>query len=82
MIVTNQITRDQALLELKKPLYRNENDLKSDIEFFIKKLGISIETYEEIMNSPTKNYRDYHNSEMKISNYKKTYRFIKRVFKI
>lgn len=82
LIISNQITRDEALIELKKPLYEKENDLKSDIEFFIKKLGITIDEYEEIMNLPVKNYTDYRNSELKIARYKKIYRFMKRTFKI
>ena len=35
-------------------------------EYVSKKLGISIEEFEEIMKTPPKSYRDYPNSEGKL----------------
>lgn len=59
LILTNQMTRDEALAQLKLPLYDNELSLKYDINFFCRKLGISEEEFENIMNSTPQAYTDY-----------------------
>lgn len=79
LIVSQQITRDQALRELEKPLY-DEIELQNDIEFFIKKLGISIEEYHEIFSKPNKSYKDYANSEKVVNSIRKIYRPLKKLF--
>jgi N-acetyl sugar amidotransferase len=48
LICSGQLTRDQALIELKSPLY-NETKLNADKEYFIKKLGLSNYDFESIM---------------------------------
>jgi hypothetical protein len=62
LIVSGQMTRDEAILELQKPLY-DERDLDEDRIYFIKKLGISLNEYEEIMNRPPSNYNDFPNNQ-------------------
>ena len=52
------MTRDEALKELEKPLY-DETELKEDKEFISKKLGISLEEFETIMQQPNKTFLDY-----------------------
>lgn len=59
LILTNQMTREEALEKLKQPLYDNELSLKYDINFFCRKLGISEEEFENIMNSSPHPYTDY-----------------------
>jgi hypothetical protein len=51
LICSGQITREQALEELKKPLYTPEN-LERDRNFILNKLGLAIEEFDEIMKSP------------------------------
>jgi N-acetyl sugar amidotransferase len=58
LIVSEQMTRDEALKELEKPLY-DETELKEDKEFISKKLGISLEEFETIMQQPNKTFLDY-----------------------
>lgn len=48
LIVSGQITREQALQELDSPLYE-EDALKADIDYWIKKLGIDRAEFESIM---------------------------------
>jgi N-acetyl sugar amidotransferase len=58
LICSGEITREQALAELKKPTY--PEDLQaSDREYVIKKLGISEADFESIMRAPPKKFSDY-----------------------
>jgi N-acetyl sugar amidotransferase len=58
LIVTGQITRDEALKELEKPLY-NDKELAEDKEYIAKKMGLSIMEFNDIMSKPNKNFTDY-----------------------
>jgi hypothetical protein len=61
LIVSGQMTRDEALAELEKPLY-DPIELEEDKSYFSKKLGISLDEYEKIMTLPPKSYLDYPNA--------------------
>jgi N-acetyl sugar amidotransferase len=71
LIVAGQMKREDALIEIEKPLY-NKNELKEDKEFLAKKMGLSIENFNEIMSNPNKTFMDYK------SDYK-LYMFMKRI---
>lgn len=58
LIVSGQMTREEALEELKKPLY-NEQELKEDKDYLAEKMGISVEEFENIMAEPNKYFLDY-----------------------
>ncbi len=58
LIITNQMTREEALEELNKPLY-NEEEMQRDIELILKDLKISKEEFESIMAQPPKRHDDY-----------------------
>jgi len=58
LINSGQITRDEALKELGKKVY-SEEDLKQDYEYVIKKFGLSKEQFEELMHLPIKSHFDY-----------------------
>jgi N-acetyl sugar amidotransferase len=58
LICSGQIIRKEALDEMKKSLY-NEEELKRDTEYVIKKFGLSLEEFKKIMDSPPKNHLDY-----------------------
>lgn len=62
LICSGQITRDEALEELKNPPAKEEM-LVNDKEYVMKKLGLSIEEFESIMNASKKNFDDYPNSD-------------------
>jgi len=59
LICSGQITREQALEEIKKNPYPSEELLQEDREFLIKKLGITEEEFERIMSLPVKAHTDY-----------------------
>ena len=62
LICSGQISRENALEELKKELYSAEK-LSADKEYVIKKLGLSEEAFEAIIKAPVKTYKDYPNDE-------------------
>lgn len=60
LILTGQMTRDEALERLKQPPY-DEATIGHDIEFVAIKLGITVEELNSYMELPKKTYRDYRN---------------------
>lgn len=58
LILTGQMTREDALQQLKKPAY-DSNTIKQDFEFIATKLGISIDELKSYMDAPNKTYKDY-----------------------
>lgn len=62
LIVTGQLTREEALEIIKNPPYPIEEAMQ-DMEVVAKKLGITRAEFEELMKGENKTYRDY-KSEM------------------
>jgi N-acetyl sugar amidotransferase len=61
LILSGQISRTKALEELKEPVC--SPDLQhEDLDFTIKKFGLTKNSFEEIMALPLKTYKDYPNS--------------------
>lgn len=60
LILTGQMTRDEALERLKQPPY-DEATIGHDIEFVANKLDITVEELNSYMELPKKTYRDYRN---------------------
>jgi N-acetyl sugar amidotransferase len=58
LIVSGQLNRKDALLELTKPLYE-EKEIFDDKEYLAKKLGITLDEFNSIMNQPNKKFTDY-----------------------
>jgi len=58
LILTGQMTREEALAELAKPPYHEET-VAQDFEYIATKLGISVEELEGYRDAPNKNYTDY-----------------------
>ncbi len=58
LICSGQITREQALEEMKKPLYDQEQ-LDQHIEYVLKKFEISREEFDRIMMLPPKKHTSY-----------------------
>ncbi|MDX1479284.1 MAG: N-acetyl sugar amidotransferase [Saprospiraceae bacterium] len=63
MIVSGLMSREEAIEELKQPLYPSMRDLEMDKTYFIKKLRIDEEQYQRYINQPTKSYTEYENNE-------------------
>jgi len=58
LILSNQISRDEAIEILNTPAY-DKNSINKDIEFVAKKLNISLKEFNDILNSPAKSHYDY-----------------------
>ena len=61
LIVTGQLTRDEALEKLAKPAYDPET-VAEDFEYIANKLGVTVAELEAMRDGPNKTYRDYKNS--------------------
>ena len=66
LIVTEQMTRDEALKKLKTPAF-DEGTISQDFEYIATKLGITIEQLQSYMDTPNKTYKDFKN-QMSIYN--------------
>jgi len=58
LICAGEMTRDEALLELSRPPYP-EQEQQTDKEYVIKKFKIQPDEFERIMKLPAKSYFDY-----------------------
>ena len=70
LISSGQLTRKNAIKEFNKPLY-DLNDLDLDREYFIKKLDLTQNKYDEVMNMKPNFYYDY-------KSYHKLYNFLRK----
>lgn len=62
LILTGQMTREEALERLKKPAYDPET-IDEDFEYIATKLGISVAELRGYHEMPLKTYKDYKNRE-------------------
>jgi N-acetyl sugar amidotransferase len=58
LICSGQMTRDEALKELEQPIYAPEL-LKLDLEFVLKKLGLTADEFDAIMRLPIRSHYDF-----------------------
>ncbi len=58
LICSGQMTKSAALLELEKPLYA-PNELKNDMEYVIKKLGLTQQSFDDIMKQPVRRHDEF-----------------------
>lgn len=58
LILTGQMTREDALNRISKPAY-DIDTIAQDFEYIAKKLGISTDELHGLMNGQNKTYRDY-----------------------
>lgn len=77
LILANEITREQALNELEKPIYPNDQFF-SDREYVIKKFRINEEEFNEIINSEPKTFFDYPNDFFIQSFFRKFLGFLRK----
>lgn len=66
LIMTGQMTRDQALERIAKP-EMDEQFLNQEFEYVAHKLGLSVSELQAIFESPIKTFRDYKNKRDLIS---------------
>jgi len=62
LILTGQMTRDEALQKLREPALDPET-ARQEFEFVATKLGVSVEELRRYMDQPNKSYRDYRSQE-------------------
>ena len=62
LIVTGQMTRDEAIEKLKKPPYDPET-IHQDFDYVATKLGITSEELRTYFDGPNKTYKDYKSQE-------------------
>lgn len=58
LIVSGLMSREEAAEEMKKPLY-DPSQFAEDKEFFMKKLKLTNETFNELFNMPLKSHYEY-----------------------
>lgn len=78
LICSGQITREEALREAEKPLY-DEDKLKKDKEYVLKKLGLSEKEFEHLMNLPVRKHREFKSDEqvfLSVAKLKSLYRAV------
>ncbi len=75
LVVAGEMSREQALEELEKPLY-TENELAEDKAFVAKKLGISVEELDDLVAQPPRQYREFPNNERKLRQYQAARSFL------
>lgn len=64
VVVSGQMTRDEALMELEKPAYP-ANQLPEDIEFIRKKLSLTEAEFDEIMHTELRQATDFRSNDGK-----------------
>src|SRR5213075_3133400 len=62
LIVTKQMTRDEALENLKQPPY-DEATVSREFEYVATKLGISVAELQSYLDAPNKTYKDFRSQE-------------------
>jgi hypothetical protein len=60
LIMTGQMTRDQALERISRP-EMDEHFLKQEFEYVAHKLALTVDELQAIFDSPQKTFRDYRN---------------------
>lgn len=61
LILSGQLSREEALEELQRPVYPEEK-LEEDTEYVIKKFGLMPESFQSIMDAELLTYQQYPNS--------------------
>ena len=61
LILTKQLTREEALRKISQPAYDDET-IAHDFEYVATKLDITVDELRELMRGPNRSYRDYKNN--------------------
>lgn len=77
LIVSGQLTRAEALVQLAAPLYQ-ESDLEIDISYFCKKLQISREEFNQLLARPNRHYSEFPNWDRRYKLLKKVQAYVMR----
>ena len=77
-ILSGEITREHALMEIDKPLYE-EHELKEDTAYVSKKLGLSIGELEYMVHSIEHDYSEFANWDIRYSFMKSVQSLVQKV---
>lgn len=78
VVCSEQMTREQALIEIEKPIYP-EDLLRDDMQFVLKKFSFTQEEFDAIINAPNKWHYEYPSNYFlfhKLNKYKNIFRKI------
>lgn len=78
LVVTGEMTREDALEELKSPPY-DPVDIEADVVFVCRKLGIDRSEFEALMQQPLRSHTDYPNHARELDTMIKTARAVVRL---
>lgn len=78
MVLSGQMSRAEAQHALAEPLY-DARELASDMEYFCKKLSLTRAEFEDLLNAPKHDWRDYPNNQTYYRLLKRAQRFMERV---
>jgi len=73
LIMAGQMTREEALKELEKPPY-DENYVRTEKAFIARKLGITVEEFENLINLPPRRHEEF-------PMFNKHFEYFKRIIK-
>jgi len=78
LIRSEQITRDEALLEMQKPAYPEEL-FSQDYDFVLKKFGLCDSEFQDYMRQPPRTFRDYANAQSLMAGMRKIIALLRRL---
>jgi hypothetical protein len=70
LVMSGEISRDQALMELKQDPY-NQGEMQYDKTYVLKKIGMTDVEFEECFSRPNKFYYDYPSYMFLLKNFNK-----------
>jgi N-acetyl sugar amidotransferase len=73
LIMSGQMTREEALSAMEQPI-ADERSLREDRAYVVKKLNISDDDFETIMQAPVRSYRDYDNDSRRYAQMRSLWR--------
>lgn len=80
LIISRQISRDDALKKMKEDVY-SENEISYDLEFVAKKLGWSVQEFKEIINLPPNRHKDFATNDHLFTFGIKAKKYLKYIFR-
>jgi len=76
LIISGQISRDEALNKIKEEIY-SENELSFDLEFVAKKLDWSVQEFKAIINLPPNRHENFATNESLFNFGRKSKKYLK-----
>jgi N-acetyl sugar amidotransferase len=80
LIVSGQMTRAEALAHLAEPLY-SPAELDADLEYFCKKLRLSRQEFQALLDAPIHHYSEFPNQDRLYRAIKRVQRWHERIFR-